>query len=220
MLDLTNLIGFGVGAHRSAVQTEPVLLNLSGASVLMFNGAGLGNPEPSRVIIVNVVANRSVNATVSMTCTLNGMSMSNRLLYVSGGKYHAIFTGLVPEGETGDIVLTFGSGNFNAFISVIAATGGLNEVPHDTSTIESTSAGLTLSIPEDGLMLCNHNTNNTNADAAWIGATEIYGAAFTNNANSGSLSADLRMPAEIDRAITITASGSSESAAGATFGWA
>lgn len=217
MLDLTNLIGFGVSAERRVELTEPVLTNLAGTSVLTFPAANLGNPFPDRVILVNVVANRTVNGTVTVSCTVGGVAMTQRLLYIEGGKYHAIFTGEVPSGTTGDIVLTFGSGAFMAFASVLAATGGINVVPHSILTNKSTEASLSLSVPEDGVMLCSHNTNNSLADASWSGATKLYGAAF--GANSGSITADLRMAAEIGRVIAITASGTSESAAGATFGW-
>jgi len=216
MLNLTELIGFGVGGARSITLTESGLLNTDNTGVLTFTAANIGTPEADRVVLVNMPAQRTAAGTTTVACTVGGVSMTQQILLIQGARYHAVFSGVVPSGATGDVVLTFGTGNFSALINIVAASGGFNPTIYDSDTDTTTSPSLTLDIPAAGILLCSH-TSNTSGATTWTNATETYEGNLSGSA--GTVTCDLDMDAETGRIITVTQSGSAESALVTSFGW-
>lgn len=206
------------GVENSASVVDHLNHTSSNVSTKTFSGATLGDADASRLIVLNIVSHRSSqSAAVTITATVGGVSCTQRLNFYSGAKHHHILTAEVPSGSTGDIELSYSNGNWKMALDVVRAVGTPNPVPHDTDTDSTSSSSLSLNVPADGFMVCTHAGNLNNA-SSWSGATESFD--ITNMTGDGSGSFDAGMTLETARSISITNSSSSESAAGATFGWA
>jgi hypothetical protein len=134
-----------------------------------FSNNTLGTPTSDRLVVVALHRDGS-SATQVNSCTIGGVSAT--VLNATGSASCALAWAVVPNGATGDIVVTFNNTSGRCFIGVWTITGYDSATPIDTAAVNAATATthtVNLDLPEFGVGI--------------VGVT--LGGSFTNSWNVG-----------------------------------
>lgn len=157
-----SLIGFGVGAQGGALTLTPQSSAQSASDLTAYTFAtqGIGTASSDRIVIVAVNGVNVSSGTSLSSATIAGVSATilvQRTNNAAGvDNITAVIAAAVPTGTTGDVVLTFSTGQLKAAISTYSMTGG-SITPHSTYTnTNGTDAvpDITINVPVGGGHVC------------------------------------------------------------------
>jgi len=196
MLKVSNLNGLNVSREISATPAQSLefLTNDhddSNATTYTFSSVGLGDPLAKRHIIV-AIAYRAGGARTINSVTINGVSASKSVTVTISATNipHAdIWIAEVPEGASGDIVITLNNTTQNIQIGVYRAINLKSTTPTDTVTdTETSSNGTTMSasptVDEGGIGIGIAMSNDPATSFSWTNMTEDFENASEIGASS------------------------------------
>ncbi len=167
MLMVNQLVGFGVGAAGGALTITPQSSASSGSDLTTytFSAQAIGTASSDRIVIVAVgAANISTGTTLS-SATIGGVAATIQKQQTNNAAsidtISAVITAAVPTGTTGDVVLTFSTGQLRVGISTFSLTGGSATASETQADTNGTDA-----VPDV--------TINVLAGGGWVGCTYGY----------------------------------------------
>jgi hypothetical protein len=147
----------------------------AGGSSVTFPSCLLGSPAGNRKIVVGAAAQAAAGATPVQSLTIAGVA-SSLVAAVSTGTYTTeLWQANVPDGTTGNIVVTFNNTHDYTGIGVYAVYNAKG-APHDTGGSIANPMTDTLNIPADGVAIgCAFNSNGATS-FLWTagGLHELY----------------------------------------------
>lgn len=180
MLAATHLIGFGAGSSGRSYSYNASSADATTLTVYTFSSQDLGLSGQDRIVSVLITAERASGTPSSITTvTIGGVSATSRISQTSDSGIAAIYTAAVPNGSTGDIVVTFGQDQGNCAISIIsmyglsdagaAIAGGTGSSTTDNGTIALTTVS-------GAIVLGCAIVLGSIAFYTWTGLVELYDA--------------------------------------------
>lgn len=208
MLNINELIGFGIcGRQRSESRFTGISLNTASAITWNHNDVAIGDPDGSRLIVVNTGAYSVSPAITGVTC--NGVAMTKAVNRISGSALTdtAIFYLRVPAGDTADFVVTKAGSNSNGnHLAVYALYGVENDVPYITSDSVANPFVLSANVLQDTFGVAVAQTYGGTGTFSEVGLVEDWeGSAWMTSKNDVSCSQYFNA-AESPRTMTITCS--------------
>ena len=185
MLNLTELVGFGVGRAPAAITFADSDSDAASATTHTYVGMTLGTAAAGRVLIVFTGGNSGGSRTISSITVhvpnVAGDPTGTALAEAAvandtgggGSKIAAIWSGIVASGASGDIKVTYSGGVEDTGISLFAASGivaAANATATDT-TLSGNALSGDVTAYTDGLVVgCCWWTDA--ASTTWTNATE------------------------------------------------
>jgi hypothetical protein len=164
--------------------------NTSG-STFTFSTLDLGTPTADRRIIVGMTTannTRTFNSVTvgGVTATINLQYRQNLIFGGSDNNTVAIATAHVPNGTTGDIVVSLSGSNPNLVIGWWRATGLTSDNHYDSfvSSLGSNPQTVNINGLEGGFFVTVAGSSGTGSAVTYTGATKRY-EYRTNRAGSG-----------------------------------
>lgn len=139
-----------------------------------FASAPLGDPHPTREIVVCITSRAAGNRSIS-SVSVGGISASEIIQVRNSGSGNstlcAIYRAAVPSGTAGDVVVTHSAGIVRCGIALYRM---INAAPGQTDTISNeTGTTGTINIPARGAAVAVAYSN-LNATATWTGLAEDH----------------------------------------------
>lgn len=206
-----------LAARRRQLSGTPATIALtaqatstSDLTTYTFSSQALGDAAADRYVAVAVAARSGPTGTIS-SVTIGGQSATQAVTVGSSAQTGDIWIAAVPSGTTGDVVVTFSTGQARCTIAVYRLTGIGGVTPDDTDT-DTVAAGNVmqldaLSVPANGVAIALVASNTASSISwTWTGLTEdtdtgdIEGGWGSSAASDafGSAQADLDPTAEMN----------------------
>lgn len=159
MLDLTHLIGFGVGgSDNPSISFIGSASSNTDLSVYTFSAQSLGAAASDRKIIVGIGWSSATAQTLS-SVTIGGVTATIIGQIESSGSSSgpsALVIAAVPTGATGDVVVTLSGGVQRLGIGIFRVVGLVSSTAHATATDDTAVSGVvttTLNVPANGIVV-------------------------------------------------------------------
>lgn len=191
------------------------------ATIYTFASQSFGAEAANRYIIVSFGAASATASRTLSSATIGGVSASILLQTSIAGssRLSGIIVALVPNGTTGDVVLTFSAGMDRCGIGIYRATGLLSTSAYDTAQNSATSGTSvstnTIDCPAGGLIIATSQSSATaTTNHTYAGVTEDFDNQLENSTHrtsGGSLSpsttqTNLTVSVTLDVTINVGAS--------------
>lgn len=195
-------------ANKQSVKVAQTVADAGGSSPHTFSAVNFGLAFPDRVLFACTCLRGNSGADLSITnVTIGGVTAAghdNREWFGGGPAVGAgIFAAAVPNGTSGDVVVTWTGQAANAagLILLSAAKVSTTEYAFTSNSFSGggTTASNTINIPTNGLLILNSVHSNTNA-ATLSGVTER--ASLTVGVAHFKVGFDNRMNLETARPIS------------------
>lgn len=143
MLDLTNLIGFGVGARQKEAKFIDSRSNATRLTTQSFSGVALGDPDQNRLIVLTIGMEQGGVGAEVVSVLIGGVSATVLdTAGASGWGNCAMAYAVVPAGTTSTISITF---NNPCSVGVgVYSVYGLDTPTHAATARSTASASFTL----------------------------------------------------------------------------
>lgn len=207
MLQVSQLIGFGVGQPDASSVFTDSMVSGSDTVPYTFTNRAIGVAAPGRRIVVGVGLHNGTGAAIS-SLTIGGVPATQLVTvqHPSSWGMAAIFILQVDAGTTATIVINCSAAN-RVGVSVWAVYDLLSETPTDTGTSTADPETDTLNIAAGGVALGIATVeSNTGVTYSWTGLTERFDSAMELNDRASGASLDF---AAAQTALSITADPSS-----------
>lgn len=193
--------------------------------VFTFSACALGTASAGRRIIVGVSGRASSASAAVSSITVGGVS-ATKVIEALDSSFHnsaGLWIADVPNGATGDVVVTFGAVVQRAGICVWSMTGAASAVASDTDSNNTTAANVavitkTLTIPtRGGAIGYSFGTFAGGTTASWTNLTEPSGFDEILEASNNHTGASDNFAVGADTDLTVTWSTTSTTPAVAVF---
>lgn len=178
MLILNRLAGFGMptplGVEASFLTSA---VNTNGLTTYTFSSVSFGAAEATRRIVVIVHSGTTAGLATVSSATIGGVAATIHVQASAPAQFLcSIISAVVPEGTSGDIVVTLTGASNNMGIGVFRLVKQIQAAPIATATdITVASATLQSSIEIKGRgVLIFGCSQNPNAGITFVGANEAY----------------------------------------------
>ncbi len=162
--------GFGAGGGGVTFSSHSGTVITTDLTAYTFSGHAIGVADTNRKVVV--IVNGAAAGVAVSTLTIGGVSATSVVGPVNNTMKLEMWQAIVPTGTTGDIVVTWGSGNIRCGIGVFAVFGAASAASATaTSTADPMSASIT--IPGGGVCIGGGADDNT-SNYAWTNLTETY----------------------------------------------
>lgn len=161
----------------------------TGLTVYTFSGENLGDAAADRHIIVGISA-RGLNTRSLSSVSIGGESATLAKVIVNSVSHSslaALYIAAVPNGTTGDVVITFNDTMLRCGIGLWRATELASITPTNTASSVANDPTGSLNIVAGGFAIATiYSSSGSSPAAVWTGLTEDYDRFFaTANLMSG-----------------------------------
>jgi hypothetical protein len=206
---LPGILGTLAGISPVDILVVASTADAGGSSPHTFSGLSFGPEYSGRVLVACTCLRGTAASGMNVTAvTIGGVSAvgNDNGEFLAGGPCvgTGIFAAAVPNGPSGDVVVTWSGQNANAsgvfLLSVPAiTTTAFAQASQVFGGGGGTSASNTIDIPAHGILIVNEGHSNTNT-AALVGVTQR--STLTVGTAEFKVGFDRGMPAETARAIS------------------
>lgn len=178
-----------------------------------FSSQDFGTAEAGRYIIIGIISRKSTTAATITGVTIGGVTATivvQRTNTITNTDVAGIAIALVPDGATGNIVVTFSATMLRCAISVYRAVGLSSATPTDSDGSTASAPSVALDVPAGGFAIGMALTSATTT-TSWTGLTENVDATLETYVTYSSALQEFAS-AETGRTMTATFGSSNESA--------
>lgn len=180
------------------------------ATTYTFTDIGIGDPDPSRRIIVDIGSVLSAAGATISSATLGGNALAIHNQTTAGASVvSGIGSALASTGTTATIEVTMSAGALNLDIGIYRMVGETVSSPHaimGDNTLDGSALSGTVDIPTGGVLVAGARFASATAGNSWSGAIEDFDQTPEANAQAtGASQGDLT--AETGRAVSVTNGG-------------
>ncbi|TIR87368.1 MAG: hypothetical protein E5X05_01335 [Mesorhizobium sp.] len=206
---LPGILGGMAGLSPVDIQVVASIADAGGASPHTFSGLSFGAEFSGRVLIACTCLRGNSGSGMNVSAvTIGGVSAvgTDNGEFLAGGPCigTGVFAAAVPNGPSGDVVVTWSGQNANASGVILLSVPGISTTAFAQASqvfggSGGTSANNTIDIPAHGILIVNEGHSNTNT-AALVGVTQR--ATLTVGTAEFKVGFDRGMSAETGRAIS------------------
>lgn len=183
--------------------------NTSGASTYTFSARNFGDGQQDRYIAIAVALAVGSSARTISGVTIGGVAATQAVAisnntFANTKSTTGIFIALVPNGSSGDVVVTLSGGASACGIGIFKITGLSSTTPYATNVNNSgQNQSLSVNVPANGVVI---GVQEAPTATGWTGLTAAYSDATTmSRASSGGYGAFVA--AQSPLAVTAIAGG-------------
>lgn len=148
--------------------------DVSNLTTYTFAAQNIGTADSGRHVIVAIQSRGGSGSSAISTVTVGGVSatiVQQQFNNAGGANVAGIAIAAVPTGTTGDIVVTFSTGQSRAAIQAYRAVGLDSATPNDGSTSTAAAPTYAIHVPAGGIAV-GCGCSNAGGTATWTGITE------------------------------------------------